>query len=66
MPKHNPSGYQKMSNDMSMSKSDLQQPDSSYSQGFENKTLSYVERQDKTCSKEAGKLKSQAYKGKYS
>lgn len=55
-----------MSDSMSMHKSDLQAPESTYSQGFENKTLGYVARQDRTASKEASQLKRQAYKGKYS
>tara|TARA_R110002126_G_scaffold51939_1_gene141828 strand:+ start:2677 stop:2856 length:180 start_codon:yes stop_codon:yes gene_type:complete len=50
---------------MSAKVKDCQSPASSFSQKNDNTTLSYKERQDKIMSKQASKLSSQKFKGRY-
>jgi hypothetical protein len=52
--------------DMSPKVEDYQRPASNYSQEGFSKTTEYVARQDESVSKECSKIKSQAYKGRYS
>lgn len=60
----NKKGY--VQGEMSPHVEDYQKPHSNYAeQGF-SKTLEYIERQDAFQTKEAGELKKQAYKGRYS
>lgn len=65
MPKDNSMGYSNMENSMKMHQSDLQAPNAVFSQVAENATLETVERDNKTRSKEAKKLRSQEYMGRY-
>lgn len=57
---------QSKQNDKMMSDSSLAKPAGAYSQGFENKTLSYVERCDARMAKDAAKIRNNSYKGRYS
>jgi hypothetical protein len=52
--------------DMSPTVNDYERPESNFSQSGFNKTTEYVERQDKFVNKEASKVRSQAYQGRYS
>ena len=52
--------------DMSPKVEDYQRPLSSYSQEGFSKTTQYIERQNAHKAAEASKVKSQAYKGRYS
>lgn len=65
-----PNGYMAMKGhkqgDMSPHVEDYQRPMSNYSQEGFNKTLEYVERQDKHQGMCAKDIEKQAYKGRYS
>jgi hypothetical protein len=52
--------------DMSPRIKDYQKPEKTYSQEGFNKTLDYVERQNKFTGKEASAVEKQAYQGRYS
>jgi hypothetical protein len=52
--------------DMSPHVEDYQKPHSDYAESGFTKTTEYIERQDAFQRKEAGELKKQAYKGRYS
>lgn len=58
--------YSSKQGDMTPYVEDYERPKSTFSQQDENKTLSYVKRQDATVTKEASTLKRTAYKGRYS
>lgn len=62
--KMNKMGYTQ--GNMSPHVEDYQKPMSDYSQKDFNKTLEYVNRQDKFQAKEASAIKRQDYKGRYS
>jgi len=52
--------------DMGPTVDDYERPESNFSQAGFSKTTEYVERQDKFVGKEASKVRSQAYQGRYS
>lgn len=52
--------------DMSPKVKDYQRPSSNYSQEGFSKTTDYIARNDSTVAKEAGKVRKQAFKGRYS
>ena len=56
----------KKQGDMSPDVEEYQKPMSDFSQEGFNKTLEYVERQNKFQAKEASEIKKQAYQGRYS
>lgn len=52
--------------DMKADVNDYQKPSSNYSQEGFGKTTEYIPRQNQFVNKEAGKVRSQSYKGRYS
>lgn len=54
-----------MQGDMSPEVKDIGKPESCYAERYDHSTLNYIERQDKIQSKQAGKIKSQKFSGRY-
>lgn len=51
--------------DMKPEVKDCQTPDAAFAEKFDQAPLQYKERQDRIMSKEAGKIRSQTFKGRY-